>query len=239
MPATTTIEPAEAAPPAEDTDARPLERSGLAGRLPSRIRSAWSSVRQWSATHGDRVFPIVAGVLLVASIFLPYWRLTLHAPQYINGLSVTIFVDHVEGDVMEIDGLNHYIGMRALDQGGETERALSIYAIPAMALLGTLIALRRAWLWVLALPAITFPVIFTLDLFYWLYSFGHELDPTAALSSAIDEFTPTLLGNGRVAQFTTTSLYSFGFYLAVVASLLLLLAVTIQVRRHGWRGAPR
>ena len=44
-------------------------------------------------------------------------------------------------------------------------------------------------------------MVFTADLYYWLHNFGHNLDPTAALSNAFDEFTPTLLGPGRVGQF--------------------------------------
>lgn len=213
-------------------------------RLRDRVSAGWAWLRTRVATHGDRVFPPLAALLLIASIALPYWQLTLHAPQYIEGLSITIFVDHVGGGndgqhVDEINGLNHYIGMRPLDEGGELERSLSIYAIPTMAVLGALIALRRRWLWLLALPAITLPVIFTVDLYYWLYTFGHELDPRAALSSAIDEFTPALLGQGRVAQFTTTSVYGVGFYMAVAASLLLILSIVIQVRRDGWAGARR
>lgn len=209
-----------------------------------RVGAGWAWLRTRVSAHGDRIFPPLAAVLLIASIAFPYWQLTLHAPQYIEGLSITIFVDHVGGGndgqhVDEINGLNHYIGMRPLDEGGELERSLSIYAIPAMAILGALIALRRRWLWLLALPAIAMPVIFTLDLYYWLYTFGHELDPRAALSGAIGEFTPTLLGEGRVAQFTTTSVYGVGFYMAVVASLLLIFSIVIQVRRDGWAGARR
>jgi copper chaperone NosL len=234
---TETHEVTQASSSAEDVADAP-------GGLRRSVGFGWTRIRGWTSAHGDRVFPPIAAVLLIVSIALPWWQLTLHAPQYIEGLSITIFVDHVGGGnngqhVDEINGLNHYIGMRSLDEGGELERSLSIYAIPLMAGLGALVALRRRWLWLLALPAITLPVIFTADLYYWLYSFGHELDPKAALSNAIHEFTPTLLGNGRVAQFTTTSVFGSGFYLAVLASLLLISAVVIQIRRDGWAGARR
>jgi hypothetical protein len=196
--------------------------------------SVWSPALHWSSLHGDRVFPLVAGVLLTASMVFPYWQLKLHAPQYPRGLEATIFVDRVEGDVAEIDGLNHYIGMRPLDQGGEFERGISLYAIPAMAALAALTAIRRRALWLLALPAIAFPAIFTADLFYWLYSFGHNLDPKAALSSSIGEFTPTLLGPGKVGQFRTTSVYGLGFYMALLSSLLLIAATVVRIR-GAWR----
>jgi len=60
------------------------------------------------------VMMLLAAVLLVVSIFMPYWKMTLHAPQYPKGLSVQTYVNRMVGDVKEIDGLNHYIGMRPL-----------------------------------------------------------------------------------------------------------------------------
>lgn len=52
-----------------------------------------------------------AALLLLISIFLPYWQLTLLAPQYPEGLKMQAYVNHISGDVDEIDELNHYIGM--------------------------------------------------------------------------------------------------------------------------------
>jgi hypothetical protein len=186
----------------------------------------------WLGAHADRVFPVVAAALLVASIFLPYWHLKLHAPQYPRGLEARITIRDFEGDVHEINGLNHYIGMRPLEEGGEIERSLSIFAIPAMAALAAGMMVRRRWFWLLAVPAILYPVIFTADLFYWLHNFGHNLDPTAALSASIGEFTPAILGEGKVGQFRTTAFYDVGFGLAALASVLLIVAVVVRLRRE-------
>ena len=57
----------------------------------------------------------LAALSLVISIFFPYWIMTLEAPQYPDGLRVETYINRLEGDVQEIDGLNHYIGMRPLD----------------------------------------------------------------------------------------------------------------------------
>ena len=62
-----------------------------------------------------------AAFLLLTSIFLPYWKLTLMAPQYPEGLKMEAYVNHISGDVDEIDGLNHYIGMRSLKEAAELE----------------------------------------------------------------------------------------------------------------------
>jgi len=204
------------------------ERAGLGG-----VRHA---VATWVAGHADRAFPLVAAGLLVVSIFLPYWHLTLHAPQYPRGLEARVTVRTFEGDVREINGLNHYIGMRPLEEGGEIERSLSIFAIPLMAAMAAGMMIRRRRFWLLAVPAILYPVIFTADLFYWLHNFGHNLDPTAALSASIVEFTPAILGEGKVGQFRTTAFYDVGFGLAFLASVLLIVAVVVRLRRERVQG---
>src|SRR5210317_981713 len=78
---------------------------------------------------------VAAALLLLVSIFLPYWKMTLLAPQYPGGLHVTAYVNELTGDVAEIDGLNHYIGMRPLNEAAKLERSVSVFAIGALALL--------------------------------------------------------------------------------------------------------
>lgn len=224
------------------TDAQgELERPGrgLRATVSSAWRSFWLPTKRWTLAHGDRWFPLIAAALIVVSMFFPYWRLKLNAPQYPSGLTATIGVSSVGGDVDEIDGLNHYIGMRRLDEGGKFERSISVFAIPLMAGIAALAALRRRRFWLFALPAIAYPVVFTADLYYWLRDFGHNLDPTAALSNAFDEFTPTLLGPGRVGQFTTFSMYDIGFGMAFLGAVLLVIAIGVRLRGAPAEGGSR
>lgn len=163
----------------------------------------------------------VAAILLLVSIFMPYWEMTLLAPQYPDGLHVTAYVNELAGDVAEIDGLNHYIGMRPLNEAAKLERSVSIFAIAALALLiVAAIFVHTRWVVLLVLPAILMPVIFLLDLQYWLRDFGLNLDETAALSSAIDPFVPKVLGSGKIAQFETVAAPGIGLWLAIIASIL-------------------
>src|SRR3989304_9966913 len=78
---------------------------------------------------------MLAALLLMISIFLPYWRMTMTAPQYPKGLKVDVYVNRLEGDMREIDELNHYLGMPKLDEGGRLERSISILAIVVFGLL--------------------------------------------------------------------------------------------------------
>ncbi len=164
---------------------------------------------------------VVAALLLLVSILLPYWEMTLLAPQYPGGLHVTAYVNELAGDVNEIDGLNHYIGMRPLNEAAKLERSISVFAIGALALLViAAVFIHTRWVVLLVLPAILMPVVFLLDLQYWLRDFGLNLDETAALSSAIDPFVPQVLGRGMIAQFETIARPGIGLWLAIIASIL-------------------
>lgn len=192
---------------------------------------------EWAAHRmrylGPTLFLAAAAILLVISIFLPYWSLILHAPQYPNGLVVHAYVNHLEGDVQEIDGLNHYIGMRPLNEAAQLERQISIFAIAAIALLVlATVFIHSPWSLLLALPAILLPPVFLADLYFWLNNFGQNLDPTAALSNSVEPFTPTILGEGMIGQFRTEAFADFGLLLASAASLLILIGLYLQRRAY-------
>lgn len=174
----------------------------------------------------------LAAVLLSLAQALPFWSLTLHAPQYPGGLEATIYTQQLAGDVAEIDGLNHYIGMMKLADAARLERRLAPLAVPVLALLALLAAFTGGrWGALLALPLVLFPAVFALDLYYWLYRAGHELAGNAALRSSIQPFTPTILGRGIVGQFSTTASFELGFYLSVVASIAAIVGVVDRFRR--------
>lgn len=164
---------------------------------------------------------VIARVLLLVSIFFPYWHMELDAPQYPNGLFLTAYVNNMTGDVKEIDGLNHYIGMRPLLDAAQFERAASVWMIIAMVLLVELAAIvHTRWAVLLAIPAITFPIGFIADLYYWMRTFGLNLDPEAPLSTSIKPFVPTVLGEGGIGQFKTYADLGTGYWLAVGCAVI-------------------
>jgi len=174
-----------------------------------------------------------AAILIIISIFLPYWSLVLHAPQYPGGLVVNAYVNHLEGDVNEIDGLNHYIGMRPLNEAAAFERSISIFAISALGLLVlAAIFIHSPWSALLSLPAVLLPPVFLADLYFWLSNFGQNLDPNAALSNAVKPFTPTILGEGVIGQFRTVAYADFGLLMASAASILILVGLYLQRRAY-------
>lgn len=176
---------------------------------------------------------MVARVLLLVSIFLPYWHMELEAPQYPKGLFLTAYVNHLTGDVREIDGLNHYIGMRSLGEAAAFERAAGVWMVVAMFLLVEGAAfVHSKWAVLLALPAIAFPIVFVADLYFWMRTFGLNLDPGAPLSASVKPFVPTVIGEGGIGQFKTYAEMGTGFWLAVGCAVLTIAGFVFHRRAY-------
>ena len=160
-----------------------------------------------------------AAMVLAVSILFPYWQLRLVAPQFPNGLEVRAYVNRLEGDVQELEGLNHYVGLPSFEDGAVLERSVSVAGILVLAglLLAALLVHSRKVV-LMVLPALIFPLFFLADLQYWLWNYGHSLDPRAPLADAVGEFTPPIFGPGEIAQFETSAWPGIGFILAVIAA---------------------
>ena len=55
-----------------------------------------------------------SATLLLATFFFPLWQIQLWAPQYPEGLFMSIWTSKLSGDVNNINVLNHYIGMHKI-----------------------------------------------------------------------------------------------------------------------------
>ncbi len=176
---------------------------------------------------------LVARILLLVSLFLPYWHMELQAPQYPDGLHMTAYLNALTGDVAEIDGLNHYIGMRSLYEAAEIERTIGVFVMIGFIIMLELASyIHTRWAVLLVAPVVFFPVVFLLDLHLWMRHFGLNLDPAAPLSNAVKPFVPTALGRGGIGQFVTIATPGAGLLLAGVASAVLVAALYFHRRAY-------
>lgn len=176
---------------------------------------------------------LAARVLLLVSLFLPYWHMELHAPQYPDNLHLTAYMNHLTGDVAEIDGLNHYIGMRPLEEAAQFERSIGVYVMIFFVILLEFAGwIHSRWAVLLVLPALLFPAVFLLDLHLWMSHFGMNLDPDAPLSNAVEPFVPPILGTGMVGQFKTVAMPGAGLILATIASLTIIASLFFHRRAY-------
>lgn len=156
---------------------------------------------------------------------LPMWNFTFKAPQYPEGLKLDIYLTKTTGDVREIEIINHYVGMQKLDDAAKTEKAMIPYILITLSVLSLIIGLssNKFLIRFLSLPIVGFPIAFVILFFYWLYKFGHDLNPAAPVE--LEPFTPNILGKGIIGQFETFAQPSIGFYLICLAALLTLIQV--------------
>ncbi len=159
---------------------------------------------------------------------LPIWAVSLEAPNYPKeafpeGIPVYFHFDGFSGEVHEMNTINHYVGMDPMWVGGTLEREIGIYALLLLSLLMIyFIAYNQKLINMVMLVPASLPLLFIADYSYWLYWFGHNLHDWGAFK--IKPFMPTVFGDGKIAQFTTHSYPTIGFYVIVAISLLSLLA---------------
>jgi hypothetical protein len=165
----------------------------------------------------------------IGAASMPIWAVSLEAPNYPKeafpqGIPVFFHFDGFSGEVHEMNTINHYVGMDPMWVGGKLEREIGIYALLLLSLIMVyFIAYHNKIFKLGMLIPVSLPILFIADYSYWLYWFGHNLHDWGAFK--IKPFMPTVFGDGKIAQFTTHSYPTIGFYLLVAISLLSLLAI--------------
>jgi len=183
----------------------------------------------------SRLVILVAVAALIPAYLYPLWNMTFYSNQYTDGLVLHIYSYQLEGgktpnrdDLREINSLNHYIGMRPLLESDFSEFAWLPLVIGALMLL----ALRAMVIGKMSNLIDVFVIfsyfgLFSLWSFYHrLYTYGHNLDPTAAIK--VPPFTPPLFGEKVIANFTVYSLPDIGSYSLVAFSVLLLAGIFLS-----------
>jgi copper chaperone NosL len=187
-----------------------------------------------------RLLFAAAALMLVGAFVFPLWRIALIAPQYPEGLGLLIRVNTVTGvepqDLQNINGLNHYIGMKAIEPDSIPELTLMPIALGVLLLSGLAVAvlgrraLARAWVAVFFIGSLAGLA----DFWYWQYDYGHNLDvENAPIKVPGMSYQPPLFGSKQLLNFTATSWPALGG-LAAFGSLALAagaLVVDARTRR--------
>ncbi len=183
-----------------------------------------SSGRGWPSSQ--LLAPVIAllgtGLLILAGT-LPIWGTTLQAPQYPKGLALWFFGGRTEGPVGEVNGLNHYIGMRPVDLSLVPELGLwplAIVGCAAMLAWAVFVPGRLGRLAVAGLFLV--PLVVLADIQRWLLIFGSELDRESALR--LDPFVPWVVGPSTVWNFTVWTYPGPALGLFWVVAVLALIA---------------
>ncbi|MDQ0215626.1 magnesium-transporting ATPase (P-type) [Oikeobacillus pervagus] len=165
---------------------------------------------------------IIAAVLIVISIFIPWWGMKFFAPQYPEGLDIIVYPTTLDGDIEVVNGLNHYIGMKEFSNQSFPELAYMPYIVISFAVLTLLVAFlrKKSFLFGLIILYVIGGIVGLLDMYRWLKKFGTELDPKAPID--LDPFVPPIIGENTIANFVTNSYFTYGGYLLGIVFILMI-----------------
>ena len=179
------------------------------------------------ARPASRLIVFAAAMALVALYFVPLWHIALEAPQFPEGLGLFIEINTIVGenphDLQNINGLNHYIGMRAIRPDSIPELRWMPWILAGLIGWGLMAAAvgRRwmicGWFGLLALAA----VAGLADFYMWGHDYGHNLDAERAIIKVPGmTYQPPLIGSKKLLNFTATSLPALGGWIAIAAGML-------------------
>jgi len=165
------------------------------------------------------------------------------SPNYVIDVVTTMDLDEDEyaswsGVEMLQEGYNEALGRYFRQQDIIDNRVKTMTTATHIAYGGLIVSLLililgvgrvQAVYWLTVLMPILLPVFFIVDYAGWLWWFGHSLNEMGAFT--LKPFMPTVLGQGKVAQFTTYSYPHYGYGLLAASSLALLLAALLR-RKH-------
>ena len=165
-----------------------------------------------------------AAILPLFLFVFPMWSISLEAPQYPTPLEVVIFIDHLgegnHGDIQNFDLMNHYVGMAKLPTE-MVEFEIFPKVIIGISILGLIIGflgkkpLYLVWFGIMALLGIAG----IYDFYLWLYDYGHNLDPRAAIQ-ILDAYQPPIIGTKEILNFTVRSYPAIGSIILGIGILL-------------------
>lgn len=178
-----------------------------------------------------RLLFLAAALFLALSTFFPWWNLALVAPQYPEGLNLTVYPSHLAGEIDIINTLNHYIGMADITQEGFPELKVIPLAVWGFVLLLVLNALflSRQFSYGILLLLLAGAVWGIYDMYHWLHTFGTQLSPEAPIK--VPPFVPPVIGKNTLANFITYSSFQTGFYFVALGFVVFIIGLWGEI---GW-----
>lgn len=172
----------------------------------------------------------VASLALIATYFVPLWRIDLWAPQYPEGLVMKIWLSKLSGDVEIINGLNHYIGMAHIKEEMFPEFKILPYAVGFYIIFGLLTALlkNRKILFSYFVLIVLAGVVALYDFWKWGYEYGHNLSDDAPIKVPGMAYQPPLIGYKELLNFGAYSMPDLGGWIFVGLGAVVLAALVYE-----------
>lgn len=180
----------------------------------------------------SRILLLVISLSLIVVYYTPIWEITLEAPQYPEGLGFEIWINKMTGDLQTVNGLNHYIGMKAIEPDSIKELMYMPYIVGTLILTGVIAAHLKnrkyfiAWIIFYVLLGIAGAV----DFYLWEYDYGHNLNPEAAIKVPGMSYQPPLIGEKVMLNITAYSYPSIGGYVLIAGAVFSILILFYEIK---------
>lgn len=171
----------------------------------------------------NRMWMGLAALILILVYFFPIWSISMEAPQYPEGIGMNITVNNIEGkeknDLQNINGLNHYIGMKAINPESIPELKIMPFIFGFLIISGLGIAIwgNRKWVLIWLGIFVLFAISGLVDFYIWAYDYGHNLNPNAPIKVPGMTYQPPLIGSKQLLNINATSLPHIGFYISLLS----------------------
>ena len=174
-------------------------------------------------TNGNRITAVSLIVVLISivmisvSTVLPVWKVKLYANNYPKGLKLIAYGYTFEGDLYELNIINHYVGMQEINPDEISIMALFPYAIVLLIVCLILTLFYKKYKRILALLWLGFPIGILAVIQWYLYYFGHHLEAGAPIR--MPPFSPWVIGSSHIMNFKAVGMVDYGFILLVLGIL--------------------
>jgi copper chaperone NosL len=148
----------------------------------------------------SKIMMIAGSLMLLALYFMPFWTITMHAPQYPEGIGMYIHIDDVVGhkrhDLRNINTLNHYIGMSEIHAEDFIEFVVMPWIIGFLIVFGVAAgafgSIRMVYFWIGLMVILA--VVGLVDFYLWGYDYGNNLSPDAPIKVPGMSYQPPMFG---------------------------------------------
>lgn len=181
---------------------------------------------------------LAASLILVIVFVFPIWNIDLEAPQYPEGIGLRIWINQVTGekefDLRNLNGLNHYIGMKEIVPDAIPELKFMPFILAFFIGTGIIFSFTKnrkfIFVWIVLLLIVMSVGLY--DFYMWGYNFGHDLNPHAPIKVPGMSYQPPLLGTKKLLNITATSLPGIGSILIFISVTLAALSLFVDKKKR-------
>ena len=184
----------------------------------------------------SKILIIIAALMVLLTFVFPLWYIDLEAPQYPEGIGLQIWINQIVGqnphDLANINGLNHYIGMKVIEPESIPELKIMPYLMIFMMLFGLMAGIlgKRTLVYTWILLFVIMAAIGMYDFYMWEYDYGHDLNPLAAIKIPGMAYQPPLIGSKMLLNFNAISMPHIATYILAFAVMLAAAALIIDIK---------